>query len=125
LVAFDNRPVQDEVTVWQQRAAMVMAVVLASGAAVLHFAPQEASGGATWVSGSMAKVAVLCAALWMALPQLKRLARTTSGPPILWGLGILAAVLVVRPRAIFAIGPLVIAALGVLVTLRHASKWFR
>jgi hypothetical protein len=40
-------------------------------------------------------------------------------------LGILAAVLVVRPRAIFAIGPLVIAALGVLVTLRHASKWFR
>lgn len=110
---------------WQQRAAMVMAVVLAGGAALLHLAPQEASGGATWVSGSMAKVAVLCAALWMALPQLKRLARTTGGPQILWGLGILAAVLVVRPRDIFAIGPLVIAALGVLVTLRHASKWFR
>jgi len=124
-VAFEKRPVQDEVTMWQQRAAMVMAVVLAGGAALLHLAPQEASGGATWVVGSMAKVAVLCAALWMALPQLKRLARTTGGPQILWGLGILAAVLVVRPRAIFAIGPLVIAALGVLVTLRHASKWFR
>ena len=124
-MAFEKRPVQDEVTMWQQRAAMVMAVVLAGGAALLHLAPQEASGGATWVSGSMAKVAVLCAALWMALPQLKRLARTTGGPQILWGLGILAAVLVVRPRAIFAIGPLVIAALGVLVTMRHASKWFR
>lgn len=70
----------------------VVAVVLAGAGAFLAFAHGDNVTG-----GTLIRVAMLLGALWLVAPLLKR-----PGPAMLAGLAA-AAVVVVRPRLIFAV----------------------
>lgn len=105
---------------WRRPVVLALAVVLFCAGVAIRLSTDEASGHGKFGSGSLIRLGVVFAALWLAWPSLRRPA--TWLPPgmaivILGGIGVLA----VQPRLL----PAVLPAVGMLLSVSAAVRFFR
>lgn len=105
---------------WRRPVVLALAVLLFCAGVLIRLSTDEASGHGKFGSGSLIRLGVVFAALWLAWPSLRRPA--TWLPPgmaivILGGIGVLA----VQPRLL----PAVLPAVGLLLSVSAAVRFFR
>lgn len=105
---------------WRRLSTLGLAIVLSLAAVVIYWVPGASPADAQWLSGLLAKLAIVVAMLWLAFPQIRRLQRMPGGSMMLGGILVLILVFLVRPRLVVYALPMVGTGVGVLMTL----KWF-
>ncbi len=93
-------------------------------AVVFRFLPWVDEAAAAWTFNSLTKVAILLLTASLAWPNLNRLWQSSYGRLIVASLIVIGTVFIVRPRAIFAFLPLIIAGVSILVTLTFLKDLF-